>query len=268
MTGMQEADTMAWRVAYERSLSEPRGWWAASGLVWLDEGTHEVGTAPGAAARLTGDGPARLATLSRVGDDVTVVPEPGVELSYDGAPMLAPLTVEASTSGHAFVSGPHTMVILRRQERVGVRLFDARRAGRLETHRVAWFPWQASLVVEATFVPSADVRTLPVVHVTGDVADVAVPGHLEFRLHGRACRLTPFASQAGLHIVFRDATSGTCTYGAGRFLSASAPVEGRVMLDFNRAYHPPCAHTPYATCPLPPLENRIELAIAGGERSP
>jgi uncharacterized protein len=268
MAGMQQTDTMAWRVAYERSLSEPRGWWATTALVWLDEGTHEVGSAPGAAVHLTGGGPARLATLSRTGDDVTVVPEPGVELGYDGAPMLAPLTVEASSSGHAFVSGPHTMVILRRQERVGVRLFDARRAGRLETHRVVWFPWRASLVVEADFVPSAVPKVLPVVHVTGDVADVAVPGHLEFSLQGRACRLTPFTSATGLHIVFRDATSGASTYGAGRFLSAAAPVAGRVTLDFNRAYHPPCAHTPYATCPLPPLENRLELAVEGGERSP
>jgi uncharacterized protein len=261
-----EADTLAWRGEYERSLSAPTGWWAASALDWLGEGDHEVASVPDAAVPVPDEAPRRLARLRREGYRVTLTPEPSVALLHDGRPLAEPLTVEATVGGSAFVSDPFTMVILRRGDRVGVRLFDARRPHTLATHRVGWFPYDAALRVEARFVAAPTPRTLPIVHVTGDVADVAVPGHLEFTLMGRSCRLTPFASPRGLHIVFRDATSGVSTYGAGRFLAAEEPVGGQVTLDFNRAYHPPCAHTPFATCPIPPLENRLMMAVEGGER--
>ncbi len=158
--------------------------------------------------------------------------------------------------------------MLVRGERRGVRVYDPRRAADRPRSDVAWFPAAAGWRVPATFEPARDDERLAVVNVLGDVSEVPVAGRLVFDLAGQRCRLV--ATQAGerLFVNFRDATSGHTTYGAGRFLMVDAPLDGRTEIDFGRAYHPPCAHTPYATCPLPPLENRLPVAVTAGERHP
>jgi uncharacterized protein (DUF1684 family) len=88
-------------------------------------------------------------------------------------------------------------------------------------------------------------------------------------LHGQDLRLYPVLEEPGakeLFFIFRDQTSGKETYGAGRFLYSALPREGTVVLDFNKAYNPPCAFTPYATCPLPPKENRLAVRVEAGEK--
>ena len=129
----------------------------------------------------------------------------------------------------------------------------------------------------ATFVPHEKPVTLNVPTVLGTMERMPSPGYASFELPaaqapdgppaGSPLRLDAVLEpgETELFFIFRDATSGKSTYGAGRFLYAGPPVDGRVVLDFNRAYSPPCAFTPHATCPLPPPNNRLAVAIEAGE---
>jgi uncharacterized protein (DUF1684 family) len=91
------------------------------------------------------------------------------------------------------------------------------------------------------------------------------PGSVAFTLNGRECRLDPVTEEASLFLIFKDLTSGKETYPAGRFLNTEMPKNGEVILDFNKAYNPPCAFTPFATCPLPPKQNHLPIRIEAGE---
>jgi uncharacterized protein len=118
------------------------------------------------------------------------------------------------------------------------------------------------------FEPADEEERVSIVNVLGDVAHVPAAGRLRFEHGGVGYALLATWAGDRLFVNFRDATNGATTYGAGRFLTVDAPVAGRAWLDFHRAHHPPCAHTPYATCPLPPLENRLPFPIPAGERHP
>jgi uncharacterized protein (DUF1684 family) len=112
-------------------------------------------------------------------------------------------------------------------------------------------------------------QKIPILNVLGQTDSMDSPGYADFNLHGRQYTLRPYLETADakeLFYVFRDQTSARETYGAGRFLYSALPTNGHVVLDFNKAYNPPCAFTPYATCPLPPPENRLAVRIEAGEK--
>jgi uncharacterized protein (DUF1684 family) len=111
-----------------------------------------------------------------------------------------------------------------------------------------------------------DAKKIPILNILGQVEDTPSPGYVEFELHGQKLRLTPVEESPNeLFFIFRDPTAGKETYASGRFLDAELGKDGAVVLDFNKAYNPPCAFTPYATCPLPPKENRLAVRIEAGE---
>jgi uncharacterized protein (DUF1684 family) len=119
-------------------------------------------------------------------------------------------------------------------------------------------------------VPYEEPRMVRVPNVLGQMNEMPSPGAVEFTRDGRAIRLDGVLEEEGaqeLFFIFRDGTSGKETYGSGRFLYAPLPKDGRIVLDFNKAYNPPCAFTPYATCPLPPPQNRIPIRIEAGEKA-
>ena len=125
--------------------------------------------------------------------------------------------------------------------------------------------------VAARFVPYAPVKQVPIANVLGMVEPLPSPGYAVFRLAGRELRLDPVLEEPGakeLFFIFRDATAGKETYPAGRFLYSAMPKDGQVVLDFNKAYSPPCAFTAFATCPLPPRQNRLDVRIEAGEKRP
>lgn len=261
------ADLEAWRAAYAARLAAPDGWWALAALVWLDDGPTAVGASADAGVPLPAGAPERAATLERAGDRVVVVP--AAPLWCDGAPVSEPVVVEATD--RVFALGPDAtdarFAVLVRGTRRGVRVYDPAQAARRDPGReVAWFPPEPGWRVPARFEPAADGETVAIVNVLGDVAEVPAAGRLRFELGGRPHALLATWSGERLFVNFRDATNGHVTYGAGRFLTVDAPANGATVLDFHRAHHPPCAHTPYATCPLPPLENRLTVAVAAGER--
>ena len=121
--------------------------------------------------------------------------------------------------------------------------------------------------ITARFHPFAEPRKLTVPSVIGDTQEYTSPGYVEFTLDGKKCRLEPASEDDELWFIFKDTTAGKSTYPAGRFLYSGLPKYGQVVIDFNLAYNPPCAYTPYATCPLPPKQNRLDVAIQAGAKN-
>jgi uncharacterized protein (DUF1684 family) len=152
-----------------------------------------------------------------------------------------------------------------------VRMKDKDSARRRSFKGLRWYPVREEFRLAARWVPYATPKHIEIASVTGQVSPMPSPGYAEFELGGRTLRLEPVLEEPGaseLFFIFKDATAPKETYGAGRFLYAAMPKDGQVELDFNKAYSPPCAFTPYATCPLPPKQNRLSVRIEAGELDP
>jgi uncharacterized protein len=239
-----------WRRAREASLKSETGWLTVAGLFWLKDGPNRFGTAPDNEIVLP-EGPAHAGvfqfhngrTTLKMGDETR-------ELKSDDA--RNPVRV-----------GNLTMFAIRRGDRHGIRMRNPNGKLRREFTGLHWFAVKPQYRIVAKFVPQPS--KLPVGNVLGQTEEMASPGYAEFQLHGQALRLYPVQEGKSLFFIFRDQTSGRETYGAGRFLDAAPPNDGTVTLDFNKAYNPPCAFTPYATCPLPPRQNRLAARVEAGE---
>jgi uncharacterized protein (DUF1684 family) len=249
-----------WRAEREARLRAEDGWLAVAGLHWLREGESSLGTDAGNDVVLpAGSAPARAGTLRLRGGRVTLTL---AEAAPAGERAIAPDGDDVVAVGRLRLS------VIERSGRLGLRVRDPEAPRRRGFQGLAWFPVDASYRVDARFVPARGGRTIEVANVLGDLLRMPSPGHVEFSLGGRALRLDPVLEEGSprLFFIFRDATAGRETYPAGRYLYAEPPESGRVTLDFNKAYSPPCAFTDFATCPLPPPQNRLAVAVAAGEK--
>jgi uncharacterized protein (DUF1684 family) len=157
--------------------------------------------------------------------------------------------------------------VIVRGERIGIRLKDVESDAAQKYPGPLFFPLDLSYRVTATWLPSDGKQTVDVPNVLGDMTPTPIAGTAVFKINGQELRLTDLGGDAAteLFFVFNDPTSKTNTYPGGRFLKAGPVANGTVVLDFNRAYNPPCSVTPYATCPLSPKENRLNVPITAGE---
>jgi uncharacterized protein len=263
------ADVERWRVSMEASLRADDGWLALAGLFWLREGANSVGTDTTSDVALPeGTAPGRVAVLRRDGARVTLLPEPGVALMVNGEPATErELRPDMSGSSDLVTLGSLTFFLITRGERIGVRLRDTNSPARQAFEGRSWYQVRPEYRVTARFLKDATPQTIQVPNILGDIDDQISPGVAEFSLNGETIRLRPTAGKDGrLFFILRDATSGSETYGMGRFLYTDPPQDGKVVLDFNRLYSPPCAFTEFATCPLPPRENYLTVPIEAGER--
>ena len=157
------------------------------------------------------------------------------------------------------------MFVIQRGGKFGIRLKDNNSRLRKEFTGLHYFPVREEYRIRTRLVP--DSRKIPILNVLGQVEDTPSPGYVEFEIDGQKLRLTPVQEAPNeLSFIFRDLTAGKETYGSGRFLDTELGKDGEVVLDFNKAYNPPCAFTPYATCPLPPKQNQLDIAIEAGEQ--
>ena len=205
------------------------------------------------------DGPARAGVFELHHGQVTV--------SMNGSGLNQTTRPVVPDSADVVKVGRLNLFVIQRGDRVGIRLKDPQNQARREFHGIESFPANEAWRVTAKFVPEA--RKIPILNVLGQTEPSDSPGYAVFRLGGREFRLSPILEEPGarqLFFIFRDQTSGKETYGAGRFLYTDMPKDGQVVVDFNKAYNPPCAFTPYATCPLPPPENRLAVRIEAGEK--
>jgi uncharacterized protein len=245
-------------------------WLVLAGLFWLKPGANSFGTASSNPIVLpAGTAPAKAGVFELTGDEVTLKMEPGVAATIDNQPvMTAKLKPDTSGKPTVVALGRLRMHVIKRGERTGIRLKDLQNPALRNFTSLHFFPIDTKYRVVATWVPSDGKRTVDVPNVLGDVSHETVPGEVRFTLNGQKLTLTALGGDAakGLFFVFRDTTSKTDTYPAGRFLDTDPVQNGKVVLDFNEAYNPPCAVTPYATCPIAPKENRLAVAIPAGEK--
>jgi uncharacterized protein len=257
-----------WRRERAKSISAPDGWLAVAGLFWLNPGENRIGTDDNDAVVLPASQPKSVGTLILTGDSVKAVPAKDSGLLLNGKPFTeAVLKDDASGHQDTLSIGSCAFFVIRRGDRIGVRLKDSASEHRQHFKGLDWYPVQEDWKITATFVPSDPPRVLKIASVIGTQSDMKSPGYVTFSRNGKEYRLTPVEEDGKLFFMMRDKTSGDTTYGASRFLYADAPKDGKVVLDFNRATNPPCAYTAFATCPLPPAENQLDLAVTAGEKT-
>lgn len=264
----------AWAREYEASLKAPDGYPALVGLHWIGEGAHYVGNSPRNGIRIA-LGPAHLGMLDRRGTRVRFVPERGIALTLDGQPLrgATPLRDDRDPQGPSsigFDDGQGAAWVIRRGDRLALRVRHEAAPSRTAFKGVAFWPVHPRWRVDGRFVPHAPGTTLPIDNIVGITDAVPNPGRVEFQLGAQALQLEALDHGGDtLQLIFADRTSGHGSYGAGRYLDIPrAGADGRVVVDFNRATNPPCAFTAFATCPLPPPANRLDARIEAGERDP
>lgn len=263
-----------WRATRRAELLAPDGWTSLVGLHWITRGPHFVGSSGGSGIR-TAKGPGELGLLDlRKDDTLRFVPARGATLTLDGAPLRSATVLRsdadpAGASRIGFDGGNGSAMIIKRGDRHALRVRHADAATRSGFKGVSYWPASRDWRVQARFVPHAAGRTLQVVDIVGTVDAMPNPGAVEFEHGGKAYRLEALDQGEGkLFVIFADHTNGRGSYGAGRYLDAALPdARGYVELDFNRSYNPPCAFTAFATCPLPPAANRLDLAVTAGEKA-
>jgi len=266
------AEQQQWRLQRYTELQAPDGWTSLVGLHWLEHKAHFIGSGPGSGIRLA-VGPAKLGMVARNGDSVTFTPERGVALSVDGKPLTGRIRFQSdrdpAPTRIAFDDGRGQLSLIHRGERFALRVKHADAYSRSGFAGLNYWPGGPDWRVSARFVPHPAGKTLPVVDITGLTTAMPNAGALEFERDGRTWRLEALGEPGReLFVIFGDRTSGHGSYPAGRYLDLPAPdASGTVLIDFNHAYNPPCAFTPFATCPLTPPENRLDLRVEAGEQA-
>ena len=248
-----EAEIAQWHVQREERLKSEGGWLTVAGLFWLHEGANPFGKDPANEIALP-DGAARAGVFDLHNGKVAV--------RMDGVTReLWPDSMDVVKVGRL------SLLVIKRSDKFGIRLKDPDSQYRREFHGIESYPAQEAYRMTAKWV--ADPQKIPILNVLGQTDSMDSPGYAVFSLGGQEYRLRPVLEAPDdkeLFYIFRDQTSAKETYGAGRFLYSALPADGHVVLDFNKAYNPPCAFTPYATCPLPPPQNRLAVRIEAGEK--
>jgi uncharacterized protein len=248
------------RAAREQSIRAEDGWASVVGLAWLKPGLNRIGSDEQAEVVLPASAPARVGTLILQDGHVNFRPSPGVKIP----------TQELKDEGPPLTLGSVKFFMIKRSDKFGIRVKDSEAPTRKQFTHLSWYPVDASWRVEARFTPWDKPHTLTFdTVVEGLKEEDPSPGFVTFTKDGHEFRLEPVIDDNELFFIFRDQTSGKSTYAASRFLYAEMPknlkAASTVVLDFNKAINPPCVFTAYATCPLPPPQNRLSLAVTAGE---
>ena len=274
-----QKETAAWREEHKADLLKPDGWLSLVGLEWLQPGDTSVGSAADNKIHFA-SGPAHLGILHLEGETVTLNPPPGgfpSDLLVAGAP-AKPQSLHAEGNKDKLSPrisiGDLSMYVIRREARFALRIKDAHSPAIVGFHGLKWYAPDPNYRVTAKWIPYSPQKKITLATLVGTSYEQPVPGAAEFTLAGKTFRLEPVLEDpavAKLFFILRDTTSTSTTYGACRFLYAGFPTNGldqhgELVLDFNRLENPPCAYTPFSTCPLPPPGNRLPIALPVGEQ--
>lgn len=255
-----DGDVEKWRAQRRARLTSDDSWLSLVGLFWLQEGANEITL------------PAHPPLTARfVVQNSRVTLQPNERL---GIKSPLPLRDDTDPSGPTIIrSGTLSFQAIKRGDvsgdRFGIRVKDTESEARKNFKGLDYFPVNPALRVQARFEPYQPPKKIPITNVLGMTSDETSPGALVFSVNGQTFRIDPILEQGekDLFIIFKDATSGKETYGAARYLYAHPPdANGNTIVDFNKAYNPPCVFTPYATCPLPPPQNKLPIRIEAGEK--
>lgn len=265
-----EHGILAWQARRLKKLTVTDGWTQLVGLFWLEPGDNSFGRA--ASNRLVLENPAipeQLGTFQVTGREVRFVAAPGAQVTHTGRPVhaIGPLQDDAAGAPIVLSCGSVSFYLIERSGRLGIRVKDSQAEAHIHFRGLEYFPVDAKWRIAAHVEPYVPVKKIPIINVLGMEEEMQSPGALVFEMNGQAYRLD-VVLESGEHdwfVMFADKTNGKQTYGAGRFLYVAPPVNGETVIDFNRSYSPPCSFSAFATCPLPPPQNRLTLAVTAGE---
>ncbi len=261
----------AWRARRLKGLDSDTGWLTLAGLHFLKEGAQTAGSAEGNDLKLAERAPPKLGTFALAAGKVHFTAAPGAEVKESGAPVqeLDLKSDDGAAEPTVITSGTFSFFIIKRNDRFAIRVRDTQSKARRAFHGIEAFPVDAKWRVQARWEPLAQPQKIPIPTILGTIDQMDSTGVAVFQLEGKEQRLQPVIEEGEkrLFFIFADATTGKETYGAGRFLYADVAKDGMVSLDFNQSYNPPCAFTPYATCPLPPEQNKLAVAVRAGEKN-
>ncbi len=276
-----KSDHAAWVKEREAELTQPDGWTSLIGLHWINGTQQTVGRAEANDIRLR-IGPDKLGKVEQRDGALFFIAEAGADVTADGKSLQGEVRLKPEGPGGGtklgYDGGKGQITVIDRSGKLALRVRHANSPDRLNFKGLDVFTPDEQWQVKAAFIAHPPGKTIAIANIIGDVNESPNPGHIEFEKDGQKWTLQATGDPAtGLSFVFKDATSGKETYGIARFLK-TGPVaaDGTVVVDFNRAYNPPCAFTEYATCPLPPKENQfaltdkqgntVRLAVRAGEK--
>lgn len=255
----------AWQQQREARLRSQNGWLTLAGLFWLKPGINTIGAGDTNDFLLPKDAPPQVGVLKLSGKVVTFTNLAGDRVTVNKKEVTNPVVLhyDAEDNSDIVQVGPVSFYIIERGDKLGIRVKD-RNSPILQNFKgTEFFPINREFRFEAKFIP--DPQKIAVPSIIGQTEMQESPGIVEFSYKGQTYRLRPVYEGKTLFFIFKDLTSKKETYPAGRMLNTELPQNNQVILDFNKAYNPPCCFTPYATCPLPPKENSLPIRIEAGE---
>jgi uncharacterized protein (DUF1684 family) len=262
-------EIQSWRAQRLEHLRAPQGWLSLVGLDWLKDGKNTLGSARDNDIVLA-KAPSHLGAIMLAAGKATISLDAKSGATIDGKPIREAVLLD---DGHdqptTIAFGTTSFYLVQRGDKFGLRVKDAQADTRTHFRGLDYFPIDASWRIEARWEAYNPPREVEEPNVLGQMDKVVVPGAAVFERDGKTYRFEPVIETPGdtnLFLVFADKTSGHETYGASRFVYTEPPKDGKVIIDFNKAYNPPCAFTPYATCPLPTSQNRLKLRVTAGEK--
>ena len=265
-------EEMEWRVNRDKRMRSSTSWLTIAGLFWLEEGESSFGAASSNKIILpSGSAPPSAGKFIFKSGKIKVVANEGTDLKYEGK-IIKEKVFKGDDAGKPDVVelAELRMWMIKRGDQYAIRLIDLNAPAYKNYKVLEFFPPRKKFKIEADFVTYPTPKTIPTATAIGTKEEMVSPGYIKFLIDGLEYRLDAFngnEKNTKLFFIFSDETSGKETYGGGRFMYSDFLEKGKVDLNFNRAYNPPCAYTPYATCPLPLPQNILKVRIEAGEKT-
>lgn len=262
-----------WRANRVERLTSETGWLTLAGLFWLKEGDNTIGSDSTHDVILPKSVRPNVGIIRRTGATLEFIAEQNIEV-FSGEDRVSKTSLRSDEAGSATPTilriGSVRFYVIQRGDKLGVRVKDSESPIRKEFKGLAYFPIDITWRIEARFVPFDEPKTIRIPTTVGTEDVYVFPGSLHFEIDGKAMTLDAALesdSAKEYFIMFGDKTNGNDTYGGGREMYVPIPPPGAPMIiDFNKAYNWPCVFTPYATCPLPPPQNRLPVRVEAGEK--
>lgn len=261
---------MKWRQEVDNNLRRENGWLALAGLFWLRKGINLIGSDPESDILLPKRAPKRLGTFEFDGNNVMLEVESDLPLEVNGVTTESALLDADQEDVPSFITfNDIRMVVVRRSKGVGIRLWDNSREERHSFPSRQWYPVKENFRIPATYTRYETPKIVKMPDILGAILDEPMQGFVSFEVNGKKYKLmVEELPDRRLFIQFMDLTNNHVTYPSGRYHYTDTHENGKVFVDFNKAYSPPCAFTDYATCTFPPQENRLNATIEAGEIYP
>jgi uncharacterized protein (DUF1684 family) len=257
-----------WHLKRIENLKKPSGWLNLVGLYWLEEGENSFGSGKENNIVFPPKAPIKLGSFIKSDSVIMFVSDPDAEVIMNHQRIFEiKMNNDLVENTTILEYGSLRWFLIKRGDKYGIRLRDLEADLLSEFEGIERFPINPKWKMDAKFIPYQEPKEISIPTILGTIDTEISPGTLEFLVDGNSYSLEPVSAGKRLFVVFADLTSGEETYGAGRFLYVDAlDSNNNVILDFNKAYNPPCAFTKYATCPLPPDQNKLKIRVTAGEK--